>query len=57
MGDGSAVFYGLLSTSDAFEQFHSTLQQLVALYVDQVGARQSMLGNENGLTTALDVAE
>jgi len=57
MGQGTAFLNCLLAPGNSFEKLHSLLEQLIALYIDEVCARQPMLRDENGLTAALDIGE
>jgi len=47
----------LFASSNSLEHSHALLHEQIALYVNEVGAGQAMLSDENGLLVALDVRE
>src|SRR5690606_11444367 len=57
MGDSAPFLNRLFTPSDTLQELHSALHQLVAFYVDEVGAGLSVLRNENRLATPLEVIE
>ena len=46
-----------LTTRDALENRHALLLELIGLHVDQIGTRQTMLRDQDGLPIALHVCE
>lgn len=57
MGHSAPFLNRLFTPSDTLKELHAALHQLVAFYVDEVGAGLSVLRNENGLATPLKVVE
>ena len=57
MGRRAALGNCLLSAGNAFKDGHALLHELIGLNVQQIGARQAMLSNENWLLVPLDVGE
>jgi len=45
------------AASDPLKHRHAPLEQFKGFDIHQIGARQSVLGNENGLPVPLDVRE
>lgn len=48
---------GHFAAGDAFQHAHALLQQLVAFHVDQVGARQTMLSDQDGFSIPFEIRE
>ncbi len=46
-----------LTTSNAFKHSHALQHEFIALNVNQVGAGQTMLGDENWFLVPLDIRE
>ncbi len=57
LGLASVFRNGDLATSDAFEDGHALLLELVTLDVNQVGAWQAVLGDQDRLLVAFNVCE
>lgn len=49
--------HGHFAARDALKDGHAFLLEFVSLHIDQVGAGQPMLGNEDRLPVALDIRE
>ena len=57
MGSNAPLSDGLLPASDTLQDGHALLHELIGLNVNQVGAWQPVLGNEDRLLVPLDIRE
>ena len=57
MSRNAALRNSLFPTGDAFEDGHALLHELISLNIQEIGAWQAMLGDEDRLFVPLDVRE
>ncbi len=57
MRDGPTFIHSLLAAGDSLEQRHAPLEHFEARHVDQIGAGQSVLGDEDRLATPIQLLE
>ena len=57
MGRRATLSDRLFSAGNAFKDSHALLHKLLGLNVEQIGAWQAMLGDENWLLIPLDIGE
>ena len=55
MGCRAAFRQSLLTTGNAFKDGHALLHELISLDIQNVGAWQAMLGNENWFFVPLNI--